>query len=201
VFWETLQQDFWFYLINLLAFATAIIISWLWTRYRWLAQVAQLKTEIALLKVQQGDQLSVLEDAYKAKEEHVRFVLQDFLQQLENGDAKMLQARRNELSNIFILEYRKRFYHFVRLAAELYEENEKKHRIVIENHILPFLQLAGDLLEVINQPNVLALSQTPRLQYQYQDFDFVFDFMQRFLGWTDFGLKKAIKQHKTRLNF
>ena len=199
--WEMLLKDFWFYLINLLAFATCIMLTWLYLRQKHLQILLSLKTELAQLRLEQGQGLFQLEDQYKAKEEHIRFVLQDLLSQIENQDAEMLRARRNEISNLFVLEYRKSFYQFIRLASEIYEDNPDQHQVIIENHILPFLQLTGDVLTVLNQENILSLTQTPKLSFQYQDFDFVFDFLHRFLRFHHWGLKKAIRQHAKRLNF
>ena len=197
--WDILIRDIWFYLINLGALVVVGLAIWLWTRQNWLWRLAQVKTELASLRLGQTDFLAKLEDEYKAKEEHVRLVLQDLLKHWESGDLDMLRARRNELSNIWILDYRKALSSYVRSATDIYEDNRHKQYLLIENHLLPFLQLSGDLLDTLNQADLLDKLQAQPMVLQYQDFDFIFDFTRLYLSWKDWNLRRALKKHRRRL--
>lgn len=197
--WELLLRDLWFYLINIFAFAAVGILVWLRTRQIWLERLASAQMELASLRLKEGDILAELEDKYKDKEEHLRLVLLDLMKHWKEGNEEMARARRNEVSNLWILEYRRRLSQYVRMLTEVYTGNRDKQYLLIENHLLPFLQMSGDLLETLNQEDLLALTGSKAMVLQYQDFDFIFDFTRLYLSWFDWSLRRSLKKHRKRL--
>ncbi len=201
--WEKFLADLPWYLLNLGAFVTVVIVTWLWARTRFVAEIAKYKVEIASLQMNRNDQLFELEDICKEKNERLRLILKDLRMKLHRKQLDMVQARRNELSNVFMLDYCKSMQQYTRLADEVYEFDREKRRQFIENHINPFLQLAGDILEVVNQPNIMELlgDQATAIQFNYMEFDFAFDFVKKKMRFVDFDLRRAMREHLKRLDF
>ncbi len=186
-----------------MAFATVVAVVWLWARSRFTAQLAEYQTQIAALQLERNDRLFALEDECKAKKERLRQILKDLRNQVNFNKTDMAIARRNELSNVFALEYCPSMQAYTRLASEIYEFDYDKRRQFIENHLYPFLQLAGDLLHVINQPKTLNLigEDAVPIYWNYMDFDFAFDFIRLRTRYTDIGLRLAMHKHLRRLGF
>lgn len=92
---------------------------------------------------------------------------------------------------------------YCRLAQEIFELDREKRQQFIENHLNPFLQLAGDLLQVLNQKKLTDMAGPGALpiRYQYMDFDFAFDFLRAQIRFQDFDLKQVRKAHLERLGF
>lgn len=201
--WEKFLQDLPWYLLNLSAFLTVIAVTWLWARTRFVQELAKYKVEIASLQMNRNDQLFELEDQCKEKNERLRLILKDLKYKIQRNQTDMIAARRNELSNVFMLDYCKAMQKYTRLADEIYEFDREKRRQFIENHINPFLQLAGDILEVINQPNIMEIlgDQAQVIHFNYMEFDFAFDFVKRKMRFIDFDIRKAFKDHLKRLDF
>ncbi|MCH2044544.1 MAG: hypothetical protein MK212_10545 [Saprospiraceae bacterium] len=200
-FLDAIQNDLTFYILNILAFAVIILVTWWYTRIQQFKTIAQLRTEIATLQIQQNNELFELEDIYKAKEERMRLIIKDLRDQINKGDLSMVRARRNELSNILALDYAKAMSNYTRLADQFYDGNRYRHTQFIENHILPFLQNAGDIMKVLNQPSVRDTSDAADIKLNYMNFDFAFDFIKKDIRFTSFGLKSAMKKHAQRLGF
>lgn len=198
-FIESLRADAAFYLINVFAFFAVVVLTWLLVRANLLRQVYQLKTELAALRLGYNEQLFALEDVRRVKEEELRLVLSDLRSQLRVKNANLADARRNELSHLFFTDYREAVYQYSRLAIELHADDEQKRKQLLENHIFPFLQLSGDVLEVINQENLLKLVAAPKLILSERDLDFAFDVIRSVEQWNSFGLKRAKRQHTKRL--
>jgi hypothetical protein len=201
--WEQFIKDLPFYLLNLAAFTALVIITWLWARTRFMSEIAKYQTELASLQLQRNDQFFALEDDVKAKYERLRLILRDFRTHHQLKNADMLHARRNELSNVLILDYLPAMHKYTRLADEMFANDLKKRRQFIENHLNPFLQLSGDLFELMNLPTVLQLAgaEANPIRFNYMDFDFVFDFARKKRTLIDFGLRTAMNKHLRRMGF
>lgn len=201
--WELIMKDWPFFVLNLGAFITIIFVTWLWARTRFVAELAKYQTQIATLQLQRNDQLFALEDDCKAKLERVRLIFKDLKTQLHLKNVAMVNARRNELSNVFVLDYLPAMQKYVRLADEMFEYDRSKRRQFIENHVNPFLQFAGDLQETMNLPNLLNLlgAEAQPIRFSYMDFDFAADFIRRKGTIIDFALRLSMKQHIKRLGF
>lgn len=200
-FLDAIQNDLTFYILNILGFAVVVLVTWWYTRIQQFKTIAQLRTEIATLQIQQNNELFALEDVYKTKEERMRLIIKDLRDQLNGGDANMIRARRNELSNILALDYAKAMSNYTRLADQFYDGNRYRHAQFVENHILPFLQNSGDIMETLNQASVRDASNATDVRLNYMDFDFAFDFIKKDISFTSFGLKSAMRKHAQRLGF
>lgn len=200
-FIDAIQADALFYAVNILAFFVVVGVVWLWAKSRYMKEMVQLKTELVSVQQQRRERLFKLEDNVHASQEKVRLILKELRNQVRAKDPITAKARRNELSNVFFTEYREDIYQFARLADVIYAQDKEAHRVFAENHILPFLQLSGDVLSVINQQRLLELCQAPALQLSYRDFDFAFDFIYKELSSFDMGFRRAAKRHAKRLGF
>lgn len=196
---ESLRADAPFYLINMLVFFVVVAVTWLLVRASSLKHIYQLKTELAALRLGYNEQLFALEDVRQAEEEGLRLVLSDLRSQLRVKNANLAEARRNELSHLFFTTYREAVYQYSRLAIELHADDREKRKQLVENHIFPFLQLSGDVLELMNQENLLKIVSAPKLILSERDFDFAFDAIRSVSQWNSFGLKRAKRQHAKRL--
>ncbi len=59
--------------------------------------------------------------------------------QLKSKGTAMLLARRNELTHVFVIEYRETMHRFTRLANQYYEFYPRKYQQFVQNFIVPFL--------------------------------------------------------------
>ncbi len=201
--WEMILKDLPFYLLNLGAFVMVVFVTWLWARTRFVSEIAKYQTEIVTVQLQRNDQLFLLEDDCKAKYERVRMILKDLRTQIHLKKTEMVAARRNELSNVLILAYCPAMQKYTRLADEMFSYDRQKRRQFIENHLNPFLQLSGDLLELMNMPKVMELlgESATAVKYGYLDFDFAFDFARKKKSIVDIGLRVAMNRHLKRMGF
>jgi hypothetical protein len=183
---EAIQQDWIFYLVNLLAFVIVVTVTWLYSQSKQMEAIAKLQAQLQQLQLQQNDKLFALEDEYKKKKERLRLIMKDMENQLRNQDVDMLTSRRNELSNVFVMEYAATMHRYARLADQFYELHPPKYREFVRNYIFPFLDISRKVLSAINTPKVMQTigAKTP-VQYSYKDFDFAFDMIRKH-GTTDF---------------
>ncbi len=201
--WEIILKDLPFYLLNLGAFVMVIFVTWLWARTRFIAEIAKYQTELVKVQLQRNDQLFLLEDDCKKKYERLRLILKDLRTQIHLKKVEMVASRRNELSNVLILDYCPAMQKYTRLADEMFCFDRQKRRQFIENHLNPFLQLSGDLLELMNMPKVMELLEESAMtvKYSYMDFDFAFDFARKKKSVVDIGLIIAMNRHLKRMGF
>lgn len=201
--WDAFVEQLPFYALSFAGLLALVAVSWFWARSRFMGELAKYQTEIAKLQLGRNDQLFALEDVCKAKNERIRLILKDLKKQLREKNGEMVRARRNELSNVFVLDYCPAMQAYCRLAQEMFELDREKRQQFIENHLNPFLQLAGDLLQVLNQKKLKDMAGPGALpiRYQYMDFDFAFDFLRAQIRFQDFDLKQARKAHLERLGF
>lgn len=200
-FWENLHQDGSFYAVLTFLLATIIIVTWLYARTRSAQIIAQLKTQLLEVQAQYNDRIFAAEDEARQRLEHLRLILQDLRNQLVAKNSAMILARRNEAANFLVLEYAKSVRHYARIVEPFLRDNRPQQRQFLENHILPFLQQSGDVLQVLNQPEVLRNCQAQPLALFYPDFDFAFDSLRHYAYWWDFGIRQATHAHAQRLGF
>lgn len=194
----SLQADWIFYLVNAAIFIVVIMVTWLYAKSQQMETIAKLQAQLQQIQLQQNDRLFELEDANKAKSERVRLILKDMEVQLKTKQMDMLQARRNELSNVFIMEYRAAMHAYARLADQYYELHPPKYQAFVRNQIFPFLDASRKILAAVNAGAVLkALGASP-IQYSYKDFDFAFDMIRKY---PSLGSKKELKQYLNALGF
>lgn len=199
-FWEIIQQDFIFYIINLLIFVTVVLVTWLFAKSKQMESISKLKTQLEYLKMQQNDKLFALEDLYKKKQERLRLILKDMESNFKDSNKDMVEARRNELSNVFLLEYKDAVHKYARLADQYFAEYRPRHREFVQNHIFPFLDTSRKVLSAINTPNVLKMTGGQAIQYSYQDFDFAFDLIRKNMFLFD-NFRADLKKYMKALGF
>ena len=196
---ENIQQDWIFYLVNLLAFVIIVAVTWLYSQSKQMEAIAKLQAQLQQLQLQQNDKLFALEDEYKKKKERLRLIMKDMENQLRNQDVDMLTSRRNELSNVFVMEYAISMHRYARLADQFYELHPLKYREFVRNYIFPFLEVSRKVLSAINTPKVMQTigTKTP-VTYSYKDFDFAFDMIRKH-GTTD--LRREMMIYLKELGF
>lgn len=198
-FIESIQSDWPFYLVNILIFVSLILVTWLYAKARQAESVAQLQAQLQQLQMQQNQQLFDLEDAFKLKKERIRLILKDMEFQLKKKDQEMLSARRNELTNVFIMEYRESMHRFARLAHQYYELNPPKYQEFVKNYIFPFLSTSHLVLSAVNTDAIKKqLNITNDFSFSYQDFDFTFDMIRKY---PNFAFKRTMKKHVEAIGF
>lgn len=179
-FLEAIQEDWIFYVVNILVFVVVVMVTWLYAKGQQMEAIAKLQAQIQQIQLQQNDKLFSLEDEYKQKKERVRLILKDMEAQLKAKDVDMLQARRNELSNVFVMEYRETMHRYARLADQYYELHPPKYQEFVRNYVFPFLDTSRKILAAINAGVVLkSLNNSAPIHYSYKDFDFAFDMIRK----------------------
>jgi len=201
--WELIMKDWPFFVLNLGAFITIIFVTWLWARTSFVAELAKYQTELATLQLQRNDQLFALEDDCKVKHERLRLILKDLRTQLHLKNIEMVNARRNELSNVFVLDYLPAMQKYTRLADEMFEHDRTKRLLFIENYIRKFFDESIDLLGTMNLEPLIELlgPETEPIRFSYMDFDFAFDFVRRKRTIFDFGLRIEMNKNAQKLGY
>jgi hypothetical protein len=200
-FLEAIQADWIFYVVNLLAFGVVIWCTWLYSQSKNAEALAKVQAQLQQVQLQQNDKLFALEDALGKKKERIRLILKEIETQMRAKDAEMLKARRNELSNVFVMEYAVAMQQYSRLADQFYELHPPKYREFVRNYIFPFLDMSRKVLSTINAPKVIkaiGAGEAPTVAYSYKDFDFAFDMIRKH-GNADF--KREMKQYLPELGF
>lgn len=177
---EMIQQDWPFYFVNLLGFVTIVAVTWFYSQSKQKEAIAKLQVELQQLQLQHNDELFVLEDEVKKKRERLRLIMKDMESQMKNKDVAMLTARRNELSNVFVMEYVATMQGYSRLANQYYNLHPQKHRSFVRNYIFPFLDTSRKVLSAINTPPIVkTITGATKVVYSYKDFDFAFDMIRK----------------------
>lgn len=198
-FLEVIQADWIFYLVNILVFIVIVMVTWLYAKSQQVEAIAKLQAQIQQIQLQQNDKLFSLEDEYKLKKERIRLILKDMEAQLKAKDIEMLKSRRNELSNVFVMEYRETMHRYARLADQYYELHPPKYQEFVRNYIMPFLDTSRKVLAAINASVILkTLGNGESIQYSYKDFDFAFDMIRKHPTMT---LKKEMYAYLKELGF
>jgi hypothetical protein len=198
-FLESLQSDWVFFLINSLVFGVVVLVTWLYAQSRHLATVAQLQVQIQQLQLKQNQYLFDLEDEFNLKKERIRLILKEMELQLKSKDTAMLLARRNELTHVFVIEYRETMHRFARLADQYYELHPQKHQQFVQNFIVPFLETSRSILAAVNAKAVLAQLETQEIYaFSYQDFDFAFDMIRKF---PRFSMHRTMHKYLKEIGF
>ena len=189
---ESIQQDWIFYVVNLLAFVAVVAITWLYSRSKQLETIAQLQAQLQQIQLQQNDKLFALEDEFKNKKERLRLIMKDMESQTKNKNIAMMIYRRNELSNVFVMEYTATMQRYARLADQYYELHPPKYREFVRNYIFPFLDTSRKVLSAINTPQIIeTIGNASPVQYSYKDFDFAFDMIRKHIT-TDFNREMIV---------
>lgn len=200
-FLEAIQADWIFYVVNLLAFGVVIWCTWLYSQSKQAEAIAKVQAQLQQLQLQQNDKLYELEDAMNKKKERIRLILKELESQIRSKDVEMLKARRNELSNVFVMEYALAMQQYSRLAHQFYELHPPKYRDFVRNTIFPFLDMSRKVLAAINAPKIIQMigkEDAPKVAYSYKDFDFAFDMIRKH-GTTDF--RREMNQYLPALGF
>lgn len=178
-FLEIIQADWIFYAVNIVVFIVVVMVTWLYAKGQQMEAIAKLQAQLQQVQLQQNDKLFSLEDQYKLKKERVRLILKDMEAQLKANDVQMLESRRNELSNVFVMEYRETMHRYARLADQYYELHPPKYQEFVRNYIFPFLDTSRKILAAINATVILKKLNSTPIQYSYKDFDFAFDMIRK----------------------
>ncbi len=182
-FIEAIQQDWIFYFVNILAFATVVAVTWLYSQSKQKEAIAKLQIELQQLQLKQSDKLFELEDDLKLKTERLRLIMKDMETQMIDKNIDMLQSRRNELSNVFVMEYVQVMQTYARLGNQYYQLHPIKYREFVRNYIFPFLDISRKVISAINTPKVIALigsNKAQKVSYPYHTFDFAFDMIRKY---------------------
>jgi len=196
---QTLQEDWIFYLLNILMFVVVVLVTSMYVQSKQMETIAKLEVQIQQLQLQQNEKLFALEDEFKKKKERLRLIMKDMETQLRQKEKDMLVARRNELSNVFVMEYRETMHRFARLADQFYELHPPKYRAFVRNYIFPFLETSRKVLAAINTPKVMQMAEakTP-VSYSYKDFDFAFDMVRKH---ANMDLRREMMRYLKDLGF
>ncbi len=198
-FLDAIQADWIFYLINILVFVVVVMVTYLYANGKKVEAVARLQAQIQQIQLQQNDKLFSLEDEYKLKKERIRLILKDMEAQLSAKDVDMLQSRRNELSNVFVMEYRETMHRYARLADQYYELHPPKYQEFVRNCIFPFLDTSRKVLAAVNASVIMKTIGTSNpVRFSYKDFDFAFDMIRKH---PTYSFKKEMKSYLKELGF
>lgn len=198
-FLEVIQADWIFYLINILVFGVVVLVTWLYAKGQHVEAIAKLQAQLQQIQLQQNDKLFALEDEFKKKKERIRLIMKDMEAQLKAKDEAMLQSRRNELSNVFVMEYRETMHRYARLADQYYELHPPKYQEFVRNYIFPFLDTSRKVLAAVNASVVMkGAGTTIPVRYSYKDFDFAFDMIRKH---PTFSFKREMNTYLKELGF
>jgi hypothetical protein len=198
-FLEAIQADWIFYVVNILVFVVIVMVTWLYARGQQIEAIAKLQAQIQQIQLQQNHKLFVLEDEFKLKKERLRLILKDMETQLKDKDLDMVKSRRNELSNVFVMEYRETMHRYARLADQYYESHPPKYQEFVRNYIFPFLDTSRKVLAAVNSSTIMqALGETSPISYSYKDFDFAFDMIRKH---SSFSFRKEMVSYLRALGF
>lgn len=196
---QAIQADWIFYVINILMFFVVILVTWLYSKSKQMEVITKLKVELQQVQLEQNDKLYALHDDYKLKKERLRLIIKEMDLQLAEDNLDMLNARRNELSNVFVMEYREMMYRFARMADQYYDLDIPKYQEFVRNQIFPFLDTSRKVLAAVNASVVTdKLEEAVIFKYNYKDFDFAFDMIRKH---STFSFIKEMNSYLKELGF
>ena len=152
---QYLQEDFWFYVLNLLGFGLVALVTWLWTRLKATQIERHYQTQIEALRLAQLQQLKTSFDLTQQRE-HMRRLIYGMQQALQQDQPQYLRQYRHQLSHQLILNY-------LPAANQLldFQAHQIKESAWIEDQVVPVLETCRQVLAALNAPSVRQALPTP----------------------------------------
>lgn len=178
-------------LINLLestptamAFVTAVgaALVWLLSRLQTMVSIRKEQIETFGLRAEQMNQWFTAETLTKeaVRKLETKMIAFSFaIAQKQTADCVRL---REEIISTFFYEYVSAYYRVYGLGRWIFQGREKE---LIDDELMPFLEISAELVATINAPNVLALCALPPFKVHYYDFIGVIRYIRRETWWWD----------------
>jgi|GEM_PF-3462783 len=177
-------------------FFGAAAIVWLISRAQAIGEIRKLQAELVSLRVDQFEKIIALDEKQRSVTDKVSEQLYALLQAVQNQDAIAAKAAREATQKVFLLEYIGAYFHFASLGRWVFPEVRKE---LVDDEIIPFLKTSATLLESLNQPAVLALTEQSPLEVRDIDFNFAFRFVRKNTRFWEFERKRKLAALESRL--
>ncbi len=197
---QTLQNDLTFYLVMFCVLLFGGLAIWMMAKMRSLTEVNHLKSEIDRLELQQYEKLENCEDQCQQIEEEIRVLLSDLRNSMTKGEVDKVKGIRNTISHTICTDFVDAYYRYTRLASRLYKNDAVKMESFLNKKLLPFLEVSGNVVSVINQRNVLAMAEAKSLVIHTKTFAFATDLVETTIGTFDFTKRKEFNRQISQLN-
>lgn len=155
---QYLQEDLWFYALNLLGFAVVVLATWLWTRLRATRIEQQYQTQLQALRLQHSTALQQPQRYLDAQREHLRRLVYGMTQALRDQNLPHLRQYRHQLSHCLILDYLPAARRLWQLQRPL--EGAAPSAPWIEEQVVTVLETSRQVLAALNAKPVLAALPT-----------------------------------------
>lgn len=177
-------------------FLVGAIIVWLLSRAQSLGEIRKLQAELVSLRVSQFEKIITLDEKLRNVTDRVYEHLYTLLHAVQKKDAETAKTARDAAQKIFLLEYIGAYFHYTSVGRWVFPEVRYE---LVDDEIIPFLKTSASLLEGLNQPAVLALTQQQALVMNDIDFNFAFRFARKHTRFWEFERKRQLVQLEKRL--
>lgn len=156
------------------------LIVWLLSTMRSLQEAGRMRAELIGLKINQYEKLIALDEKQRQVIHTLNEQLHRTLEALDRHDAEAAKTARLETIDTFLLRYIGSFFQYAGVGRWVYLDNKTE---LIEDDLLPFLEISVDIKTALNRPDLLALTGQPPLRTEVYDFRFALGYVRRNTAW------------------
>jgi hypothetical protein len=170
-------------------FLGGAVVVWLLSRAQSIGEIRKLQAELVSLRVSQFEKIISLDEKLRSVTDRVYeqlYVLHDAVQ---NKDAIAAKTARAATQKIFLLEYIGAYFHYTSVGRWVFPEVRYE---LVDDEIIPFLKTSVMLLETLNLPAVLSLTQQQALEIGDIDFNFAFRFARKHTRFWELERKRKL---------
>lgn len=180
-----------------LAFVTAAgaAIVWLISRLQTLVSIRKEQTETFGLRAEQMNQWFAAEALSKEAMRKLETQMLAFNQALLRQQAEDCTRLREDLLNTFVYEFVSAFYRVYGLGRWIFQGKEME---LIDDELLPFLEISAELVATINAPDVLKLCALRPFEVSHYDFLSILRYIRRQTWFWD-ARRRVLQGHCVRI--
>jgi hypothetical protein len=171
-------------------------IVWVLSRAQSIGEIRKLQAERAAMGVDQFEKLIAFDVKQRGIIDRLYAQLQVLLEAVQRQDIIAAKTAREATQKLFLLEYIGAYFHYANVGRWVFPEVRKE---LVDDEILPFLKTSATLLESLNKPSVLALTQQSPLIVSDNDFNFAFRFVRKNTRFWEFERKRKLRELEGRL--
>lgn len=176
--------------------AAGALVVWLLSTLRSLHEARKMRAELINLKINQYEKLIALDEQQRKIIQELNAQLNRLYDAQEANNVDQAREARRAACETFLLQYIGSFFQYAGVGRWVYLDNKTE---LIEDDLLPFLEISAEIKNALNRPELLALTGQTPLRTELMDFRFALGYVRRNTAWWRVGIRKRIRNAQKAL--
>jgi hypothetical protein len=191
------MENIWQQLTTFLTQSTTIwiafgaVIVWILARLQTLTELRKTQTEINGLMLSQTEKWLTIDTRIRDVIKVQIQLVHQLTEAVQQHNIATAQTLRRQLMDMFTLDFVGGYYHFVGLGRWVFKGNERE---LIEDEIIPFLEMCTAMQRKLNDPQLLKLTAEHPLSMDADNYHFAIRFALRHLPYYTWRKRLYIQQ-------